>query len=136
LDAEPSSHDQVTPAKPSVIATVFECNSADQRVFSDRPCSEHAQVREVIAPNGMHATRAVPSRSAIDRSVPEQPGPGAGGAGPIAYSKESVCASIDDQIDRINARMRQPYTAPEGEWYRERLRSLDNERWDAKCRIK
>jgi hypothetical protein len=54
---------------------------------------------------------------------------------PPELANGSVCRSIDDQIDRINARMRQPYTAREGEWYRARLRELDDQRWDSKCRL-
>jgi hypothetical protein len=56
------------------------------------------------------------------------------GSAVVESSKESRCKAIADQIERINTRMRDPYTAAEGEWYRERLRKLDDQRWDANCR--
>ena len=36
-----------------VIATVYECNGANGRVLSDRPCGDDARVREVVQPNLM-----------------------------------------------------------------------------------
>jgi hypothetical protein len=135
LGAARSSRDPPRPGKSAVIATVFECETADHQVFSDRPCSENAQLREVNAPNGMRPTRIAASRATMSRSVAERPIPASDNAEPSARSKHSLCKSIDDQIDRINARMRQSYSASEGEWFRENLRRLDDERWDAKCRI-
>lgn len=134
-DASRRAQDSRTADRSSIIATVYECEKADQRVFSDRPCSEDARLREVSAPNGMRADRIAPPRPVTDRSLPDQTIPRAGSAEPVT-SKNFICRSIDEQVDRINARMRQPYTAAEGEWYRERLRRLQDERWDAKCRIR
>jgi hypothetical protein len=133
IDVSPAADASSLPVKPAVIATVYECDEARQKVFSDRPCSEDVRIREVIAPNGMRATDV--TRYARVGSRSEQVAASAGSAEPPARSKISLCKSIDDQIDRINARMRQTYTAAEGEWYREHLRRLDDDRWDAKCRI-
>jgi hypothetical protein len=47
----------------------------------------------------------------------------------VANDESDRCARIDDQIDRINARMRSEYSAPEGEELRERLRKLSDQRW-------
>lgn len=45
----------------------------------------------------------------------------------------SICARIEEEKDRINARMRRPYRSWEGERLRERLRQLSAQRWDAGC---
>ena len=42
-----------TADKLPVIATVYECNGADGRVLSDKPCGDDARVREVVQPNLM-----------------------------------------------------------------------------------
>ena len=34
-----------------VIATVYECDGPQGRVFSDQPCADDAKIREVRAPN-------------------------------------------------------------------------------------
>jgi hypothetical protein len=48
---------------------------------------------------------------------------------------DTQCDWIEKRIDAINARMRQAYSSQEGERFRERLRTLENQRWDAKCRL-
>jgi hypothetical protein len=137
LNSARNSHDSTPLAKPPFIAIVYECQGVDQRVFSDHPCSDDARVREVIAPNGMRAARvAKAARAAVNRTPLDLSIANTGSAEPSSRRKDSLCKSIDEQIDNINARMRQPYSAAEGEWYRERLRLLDDRRWDEKCRIR
>jgi hypothetical protein len=54
---KPASHAneqrRSTATAPPVIATVYECNDANGRVLSDRPCGGDARVREVVQPNLM-----------------------------------------------------------------------------------
>jgi hypothetical protein len=110
-----------------VIATVYECNGTAGRVLTDKPCADDAQVREVLAPNSMPAvpgTRSVPTPAR--RAPNREPLNGSG--------NRVVCSQIDSAIDRINDRMREKYSAHEGERLRVRLRELSEQRWDAKCR--
>jgi hypothetical protein len=103
------------------IATVYECEGATEgRVLSDAPCGEGAVVREVIAPNRMDtymAPRSTASETSRAHSVPH----------PATPSDD--CAGIQLQIDRINKRMRNRYSAREGEWMREKLRELSDRRY-------
>jgi hypothetical protein len=46
---------------------------------------------------------------------------------------EARCESIDARINDINARMHQGYTSLEGEYFRQRLRELSEQRWVANC---
>jgi hypothetical protein len=48
--------------------------------------------------------------------------------------RAGLCDSIQEEIDRINERMRQKYTDWQGERFRDRLRELKKELWEQKCR--
>jgi hypothetical protein len=112
------------------IASVYECWRGEQRSLSDRPCGADASIREIAEPNRMDAqdTRGLyspvhvsPQRSRWGSSA----GQGAG--------TSSICDSIQAQIDRVNARMRHAYTNWEGEQFRDDLRELSRQRYEAKC---
>jgi hypothetical protein len=108
-----------------VIATVYECNGTAGRVLTDKPCADDAQVRDVLAPNSMPAvpvTRSTPTPGRSDQN--REP----------ANGNRVACWQIDSEIDRINDRMREEYSAREGERLRARLRELSEKRWDAECR--
>ena len=129
------NHEEATTShgsSPQVIATVYECNDDNGRVLSDQPCGDGAQVRHIEMPNLMRAqpdsnTRSItPSRSTRTRAA----------RAPIEQGtsrNEACCESIDVHIDHINARMRQGYTSREGEYLRQRLRELSDQRWEANC---
>lgn len=124
------------PSASNVIATAYECVAADgQRVLSDRPCGADAVVREIAAPNRMPAQDTsnlyrVPARTRdVYRGSPQRT-PVSGGS---ATDNSAVCDSIEAQIDAINARMRRKYKGQEGERFRERLRALSEDQWEAGC---
>jgi hypothetical protein len=119
-----------------VIARVYECNGAGGHVLSDRPCSKDAQVREVIAPNRMPAVSATDNSRAAVRTGSRVASVQKSSAEPIAPQNDQLCASIEAAIDKINARMRHKYTSFEGENFRQRLRELEDQRWEAKCRLR
>jgi hypothetical protein len=109
----------------------YECIRNGQRVVSDWPCGSDAVVREISQSNLMPAQ----DTSILDR-VPD--------TAPDTYEptparergsarKPAVCNAIEAEIDSINARMRQKYTSREGEWFREQLRVLSRQRYEAKC---
>jgi hypothetical protein len=110
-----------------IIATVYECNGTAGRVLSDKPCADDAQVREVLAPNSMPTVPVTHSGTTPGRTDQRRE----------PTNRISVaCSKIDSEIDRINARMREKYSTREGERFRDRLRELSEERWDAKCRVR
>ena len=49
-----------------------------------------------------------------------------------ADARKACLERVQAQIDRINARMRQPYSSAAGEYYREQLRQLSDKRHE--CR--
>jgi hypothetical protein len=130
------SPDPTDANRPHVIATVYECADGSQRVFSDRPCSRDARVRELSAPNGMVAVQDVArSTSKADPPHAVEPRRDSGDHSSIRAA-ESLCDSLDQQIDSINVRMRHAYSSAQGEDYRKRLRDLSDRRWDANCRLR
>ena len=120
---------------------VYECTVNGQRVVSDKPCGPEAKARVlgVDQPDPREVARQQqqtwaaqqtgPSSSAVRSSNPGLPSAGSGSAG----SNEAACAMIDKQIEQIDARMRQGYTSQQGEWYRERLRYLKEQRYTLGC---
>jgi hypothetical protein len=117
---------------PRTIARVYECDRDGQRIISDQPCGDNATIRDIASPNRMQAqdTRtlyAPPPRSVqVERARALQNG--------YAVAERSQhCREIDEERDKINARMRKRYTAREGEYFRERLRELSEERWGLGC---
>jgi len=115
------------------IATVFECRANGQRIYSDRRCGPNADEHPILAPNRMDAQDTnilsspdeVLARSQSERTNAREP---------VFDAARSECGSIEQQKNSINARMREGYTSPEGEWYRERLRALDTRYYELRCR--
>lgn len=117
-------------ASDAPIALVYECNRNGQKVLSDRPCGSDAAVREIAAPNRMDAQDTRRLYSPV--RVPSRARNGAS-SGSRLSGTSAVCDSIEAQFDAINARMRQPYTSSDGERFRERLRGLSEQRYEARC---
>lgn len=126
VDMGPASVKRVS--DPS-IAVAYECTRDGQRILSDRPCGADASIRRIAEPNRMDAqdTRALYSPVYVS-----QRRSGTWSAGQTA-STSPACDSIEAQIDSINARMRHAYTSWQGERFRERLRELSRQRYEAKC---
>lgn len=112
------------------IAFAYECNRNGQKVLSDRPCSSDAAVREIAAPNRMDAQDTRRLYSPVSVPSRTRSGPSSGGR---LSGTSAVCDSIEAQIDAINARMRRAYTSWEGERFRDRLRELSRQRYEAEC---
>lgn len=112
------------------IAIAYECWREGQRILSDRPCGAGASVREIAAPNRMDAQDARRLYSPV--AVPSRARGGASTGGRLSGTS-AVCDSIEAKIDAINARMRQRYTSWDGERFRERLRDLSQQRYEARC---
>lgn len=126
-----SSNSRGSPAQ--FIAAVYECNAENGRVMSDRPCGDDAEVRHIEMPNLM---RAHPKANSSRSATPARSTRAGAARAPVEYGasgNDVRCALIDDQTDQINARMRRGYTSREGEYFRERLRELSAQRWEAKC---
>jgi len=117
------------------IATVYECQQRGERVFSDHRCGTNAQERAIEAPNGMEP----PDAAVIEfsRSEPDpQSAPIAVLPAPSATAtdgKDVRCRAIEEEKERIDARMREGYGSAEGEVLRDRLRKLDDEYYELRC---
>jgi hypothetical protein len=146
LPAEPARPSERRPVpRPSSKETVkvYECYVNGQLVLSDQRCAENARERvvDVTRPNPTDAAMAQyrleeqKRREAYRSSPPpRRSSTGQSGAGSsYGAGNASRCARIDQRIEWINSRMRQGYTSQEGEWLREDLRRLKQERWDARC---
>ena len=124
---------------------VFECSGAP-RSFSDRRCAANARVR-VVETSKLNIYQAAPTPELVPTpyrgdSISATPPPPAvttgerqrdalAQAGP---TRAMICATIEQQIDQINARMRQGYRSAQGEYYRAQLDTLSNQRHAAHCR--
>lgn len=111
------------------VAAVYECSRDGQRILSDQPCGADASVREIAQPNRMDAQ----DTRNLYRPVEAVARRGGVYSGDLPAATSSVCDSIEAQINAINARMRHAYTSWQGEQFRERLRVLSRERYEAKC---
>lgn len=116
------------PGRP--IASVYECWRGGQRILSDQPCGADASMREIAEPNRMDAQDTRSLYEPVTVAHRNRTGEWAGGS---VGDARDVCDSIQQEMDRINARMRRRYTNQEGEWFRERLRGLSRRRYEAKC---
>jgi len=120
---------------------VYECVVNGQRVVSDKPCGPGAQARvlEVDQPDPRDVARQRQRTWAAQQSGRSSHAPRSSSVGAAPVAKEAArpndaaCASIDQQIEQIDARMRQGYTSQEGEWYRQRLRELKERRHELGC---
>lgn len=118
--------------------SVYRCVVNGQQVFSDHACAADASVVEISEPNRAEAqdTSALYAPVAGQRSrvTVQSGGFSDSGSSASVDDRAAICDSIQEQIDSINARMRQKYSNWEGERFRDRLRELKAECWDRKCR--
>ena len=122
---------------------VYRCLDANgQSIFSDQPCAgivevrryDSAKVNTYSAPRSAGAaptTQGVPSYSSsqtVTRSTSYS-----SSSARQAPGRPAICDSIQQQLDAINARMRQRYTSQQGEWFRGQIRSLKRMRDESRC---
>lgn len=120
---------------------VYECVVNGQRVVSDRPCGDDAEVRTLVVdqPDPAEAARQRQQTRAAQQRAVRSSNSTAYVAGGVAStltaraSNQATCESIEQQIAYIDAQMRQGYQSQEGEWYRDRLRALKEQRYDLRC---
>jgi len=120
------------PAAPGLneaIATVYECDSAGQRTFSDRRCSPNARERAIEAPSRMDPQDTPTLGDPVTVEYSRQFNPG--GKGMVDNTSE--CAATQSEIDAIDARMREGYGSAEGEYLRARRRNLRDRYYDLRC---
>jgi hypothetical protein len=121
---------QLTPEE----ALVYECLRDGQKSISDRPCGPGAVAR-IIDGRELNTYRQAPI-APVDMSRHRQPPTAANPeAATLRGTQPNVarCEAIQDEIDRLNARMRQPYGSQEGEWLRKRWQSLKELYYDEDC---
>jgi hypothetical protein len=101
--AEPQSASTAAPAPGTT--RMYECQENGEAIYSSQPCGSDSVARD------------------INTQV-------------INTSKRPVrdaCMDAQQEIEQINARMRQPYSKAEGQYYRERLRKLGSRLDELKC---
>lgn len=123
--------------------SIYECVVNGQRVLSDQRCADDARERSIVVARPDPRDVAMAQRRAAERQqrdayrtppMSRRYGVGQSGAGgSYGIDNASRCASIDREIEWINARMRQAYTLQTGEKLRNDLRALKEERWDLRC---
>lgn len=112
-----------------VIASVYECRTRGQRVFSDASCGSGAEVRTIKAPSRMD-----PQDTSILAEPVFEPVRFNGAPADRPGDNRTLCVQIETERDAINAHMRAGYGAGEGEVLRERLRNLSSLWYEARCR--
>jgi len=115
-------------ARNDTIATVYECDSAGQRTFSDRRCAPNARERSIEAPSRMDPLDTSTLGEPV--IVDSQPFMSRGDA---VVDNATECAAIQADIDAIDARMREGYGSAEGEYLRARRRSLSDRYYELRC---
>jgi hypothetical protein len=132
-------------AKPEKgVTRVYECRKNGQVIYSGQPCGPDSVTHDVAARRTntytSEAYEVSPSQAAAP--APGKPvrrertttAPATRDNSPrLSDAKKDECAQAQEEIDQINARMRQPYTSAEGEFFRERLRKLNDKQYELKC---
>jgi hypothetical protein len=104
--ARPATSPPATPSQG--FRHLYECRKDGKVVYLSQPCGH-----EPVAPA---APAKAPTGTGQAAEAPE-----------LTLRQADECGQIQQEIDEINARMRQSYTPSESDWFRERLRKL-NER--------
>ncbi len=121
---------------------IYECRKGGQVLYSGQPCGPDSVAHDVDVrstnTNMPEVHGASPSQApASGKSVGREPAAQAGvtqeKSPKPAGRQGDECAEAQEEIDQINARMRQPYSSSEGGWYRERLQKLGNKQHELKC---
>lgn len=114
---------------------IYECQTPAGRVLSDTVCGPNAVSRELDT-SRLNTYQPVPAPEVPVQS--EEPSPTIV-ASPRADDAPEVprreCLEIQAQIDAIDARTRQAYSAVEGEHWRARRRALRDLYYDRRCSI-
>jgi hypothetical protein len=119
---------------PFLLRSVFECRQGGVTVFSDQPCGRNAGIREIRTPNSMVATPVYPDQGDSEASVTPSP-PVQSDVSQSPYpTQDGRCRQIELGIERIDARMREGYSIPEGEVLKDRRSKLHSEYYELRCK--
>lgn len=117
---------------------IYKCRKDGRVVYADRPCDGDTEVLLLPVPSaGLAPDRSYAEQ--LDRLRADR-----AGTRPAAQAQESAatrsdssndtpCATIDREIQQIDATTRQPLSVPMAEHYRERRRALMDQRFSAGC---
>lgn len=117
---------------------IYKCRKDGRVVYADRPCDGDTEVLLLPVPSaGLTPDRSYAEQ--LDRLRADRAGtrPAAqaqeSAATRSGSSKDTPCATIDREIQQIDATTRQPLSVPMAEHYRERRRALMEQRFSAGC---
>ena len=135
------ANEPVRVEKPAVagVVSIYECFVNGQKILSDRDCGPDAVQRDVDT-RGLNTYEAGPipyvdmrRYGAPPREYLNEPPQYSGLAGDPKVWKQERCNQIEEQIDRLNARMRIGYTSQQGEYLRARWYKAKNAYSEARC---
>ena len=127
------------------VTRVYECrNKSGQVIYSGQPCGADSVAHDV---DSRRMNTYISEAYEVSPSQAQTPVPGkplrrerttTAPATPkssleLTDARKDECAQAQEEIDQINARMRQAYTSAEGEFFRERLRKLGDKQDALKC---
>lgn len=118
----------------SVTTKVYECLRNGQRVFSDQPCAADAKQREINSSNRMSAREAAINYRGTGISGRAKLKQQRANDNDEVDSRQQRCLVLQGNKDNINSRMRAGYKNDEGERLRARLRKVDSEYYQLRCR--
>ncbi len=114
---------------------VYQCMQDGHKVFSDQRCGPDARTQAISVSNQMSAREAaIHYQAAPPGSTASRARRSASDADVDTERITAQCAALQRDKDRINSRMRASYTNNEGERLRARLRRIDSEYYDLRCR--
>lgn len=112
---------------------IYECTIKGQRVVSDRSCGADATTRVLEIAPATARPPSVPQYRPIPPSYGPSPTLSAARSTTASPGNTSQCAAVDQEIESLNARMRQRYDSAEGERLRARWHWLKQRRYDLRC---
>ena len=112
---------------------VWECAVNGQRTFSDSPCGTTSTIRQLSEINRMDPTPVPPSVTYYNPPNPSYEPNYTTQSYDNSTNDSSVCESLKEAVNAIHERMRHPYTNPEGNYYRARLREISDRQGDLHC---
>jgi hypothetical protein len=123
-----------------VIATVYECVTTQGRTFSDKPCGDDAQTREIHDPNRMDAVSVQPPASSAPRagssssdSDPKSQAQNSASVSVTIPAMAKTCAEVDEREAELKSRWQQMTNENMKSGYRRALHQYSQDRKRLKC---
>lgn len=143
----PKVAEPVSPAPSKNLITTFKCEQGGRVSYSDQPCANGAKTLAVTAeqaiqtPNPTTNLQEMKARAAAmeaerlarERQFEIAATETAKASGSTADSKVRECENIDNGIKTIDARLRQPHSAGEGDFWTAERRKLTDRRFSLGC---